>query len=259
MPKKLDIREELKTLESADEDQLKSITTRVSVRCLRQLYRGCLRADTDVSGLVRQILEEQAPSYAKGSQSEDSLSETARKCLPEAVRVVQSAYRKGDSPIDAIMLATIPDNRGRKTLDYDGPLAPLVKAAVAAVPIQEILDSRLRQGVESQRKLRQESNVDRQWRRELEKASAHVREHALKLGQLELEYHARKKLAFLAQEEGERDGPVLWIFDSWTMDQLQREKTDHEAVRSLQLLIQPGYLTPYTEDHPQPHTYVWDG
>src|SRR6266545_6746504 len=64
MPKKINYKEELKSLRKAPEHSLRPLTTRVSVACLRNLYERCDRDGLDLSTLVRRLLEErgeQAP------------------------------------------------------------------------------------------------------------------------------------------------------------------------------------------------------
>jgi hypothetical protein len=63
VPKKLDYKAELKTLKELPDNARQPVTARVSVACLRKLYRLCDRDALDLSTLVRQILEEQADTY----------------------------------------------------------------------------------------------------------------------------------------------------------------------------------------------------
>jgi hypothetical protein len=63
MPRKLNFERELRSLRSAADGELRSLTSRVSVANLRKLYRICERDNLDLSALVRKILEEQTDLY----------------------------------------------------------------------------------------------------------------------------------------------------------------------------------------------------
>jgi hypothetical protein len=65
MPKKLDFEKELHSLRESDDRELRPVTTRIPIACLRMLYRACSRGNIDLSSLVRLILEEQAEVYLK--------------------------------------------------------------------------------------------------------------------------------------------------------------------------------------------------
>lgn len=74
--------------------------------------------------------------------------------LPQAIHRVRQAYLDGVSPIDAILQAPL-RLPGRKS--YEGPLAPLIAAAIAAVAVQELLDFRTLEVIEERRQHRQET------------------------------------------------------------------------------------------------------
>ena len=89
MPKKLDYRGELKSLRNAPDNELRPVTTRVPVACLRDLYRVCDREGLDLSALVRKVLEEQTDLYLQPGRLSSGPREAGAGVLvqlPEEVR-----------------------------------------------------------------------------------------------------------------------------------------------------------------------------
>src|SRR5262245_6251038 len=89
MPKKLNFERELKSLRNVPDHELRPVTTRVPVACLRDLYRVCDREGLDLSALVRKILEEQTDLYLQPGRLSSGPREAGAGVLvqlPEEVR-----------------------------------------------------------------------------------------------------------------------------------------------------------------------------
>src|SRR5437879_13193557 len=100
MPKKLNASELLKELKKAKDDDLRPVSTRVTGRCLRALLQRCAREKLDLAIVVRELIEEHAGEEKRDTRT---LPPDAQKWLDVAVARVREAYRKGISPIDAIL------------------------------------------------------------------------------------------------------------------------------------------------------------
>jgi hypothetical protein len=68
MPKKVDYRDELESLKREADHAMRPLSTRISVECLRKLYRLCDREGLDLGAVVRKILEEQADLYLEATK-----------------------------------------------------------------------------------------------------------------------------------------------------------------------------------------------
>ena len=89
VPRKLDFERELRSLRSAADGELRSLTSRVSVANLRKLYRICERDNLDLSALVRKILEEQTDLYLEPGRLHSGPREAGAGVLvqlPEEIR-----------------------------------------------------------------------------------------------------------------------------------------------------------------------------
>lgn len=252
MPKKLNAAELLKGLKKAKDDEPRPVSTRIPVRCLRPLLERCAQDSLDLAQVVREIIE----GHVAG-QTLVALPKDAEEWLGAAVARVRQAYKDGVSPIDALIAEPLRKDPFSKE-HYQGPLAPLIAAAIASVPVQEILDGRTLSMVEEQRRRTRETFAQRLWREELPRAPGHVRPHAEKLHQLELDFHARLKLGWNPGPDDEDSGPppLYWWFDEWVIDQIKKGDKADDNVKSVQLLMRAGYLT---AEPNRPNSYKWEG
>jgi len=252
MPKKIDPDALLRSLRKADADELRPVSTRVSVKCLRRLMALCVKEKLDLAVVLRQVLEAN-PGAGPGGSAEPPLPEGAQPWLDRAVQLVRRAYLEGISPIDLILQEPLTRGFGRTTA-YKGPLAPLIRAAIESVPVQEILDHRTLEVIEEQKARKNESYAQRSWRNAIERAPAHVRPHAAKLTQLELAFRARVRLGWRPQDEDAGEPPVIWWFDDSVTVELQQSEPADGAIRSLQLLLKGGFLIP---EENRSNSYRW--
>src|SRR4051812_20982964 len=102
MPKKVDYREELKALKNVPDTTMRSVTTRIPVRCLRQLYQACSEGHRDLGGLVREILEEQVGPHPaadkEGGQQPIPIGpawDAVLRDLPEQIRQLAGEVCEG--------------------------------------------------------------------------------------------------------------------------------------------------------------------
>ena len=253
MPKKLDPDALLKDLKKANPDDLRSLSARVSVRCMRGLMERCGREKLDLAAVVRQILEEEVAAGPGGRSALADLPEEAAPWLDVAIERVRQAYQHGVSPIDAILLQPLCRDSAEGE-PYKGLLAPLISAAIESVPVQEILDYRTREMIESQKQLQQETYAQRLWRDAVSRTAVHVRPLAESLKQLELQFRARVKMAW-RPDDSDAHPPVTWWFDDFVMEEINRDRTKDPAIECVLRLIRGGYLKKEAE---RPSTFRWE-
>jgi hypothetical protein len=256
VPKKLDPKALLRGLKHSGPAELKPLSTRVSVRCLRFLLERCDRAKLDLASVVRQILEEHAAAEPAEGKAATGLTPEARQVLTAAIDRVRRAYQDGRSPIDAILEPPLrADPLGGP--DYHGPLATLIEAAIRAVSVQEVLDSRTLAMIAEQRQHQHETDAERLWRLAVERAPLHVRPEVNNLMELERSFRARLKLAWRPGPDDDDPGPppLVWRFDESVLQDLARPAPAEEAIQSVQKLIRGGYLLPEGSSKNQ---FRWD-